>query len=199
MFVSLNPYGHRDGLAVVVLQIAPWPAEPSRGYARPSPPSCSARPQSLLHADLQAHAGLRRHRTTLAGKCSSGQPTIQAALEASLAKITGEPIRAAASGRTDSGVHAWHRSSAFAARPSFARDAAQRPECRVAARYGGPRRSRSAAPAFMRAAIAFASAIATWFTTAKRRCFSAGLLLAISAAAGCGGHVARGASLCRHA
>ena len=35
-----------------------------------------------------------------------GKRTVQAALEASLAKITGEPIRAAASGRTDSGVHA---------------------------------------------------------------------------------------------
>jgi tRNA pseudouridine38-40 synthase len=35
-----------------------------------------------------------------------GKPTIQAALETALQKITGEPIRAAASGRTDAGVHA---------------------------------------------------------------------------------------------
>jgi tRNA pseudouridine38-40 synthase len=35
-----------------------------------------------------------------------GKPTIQAALEAALARITGAPIRAAASGRTDAGVHA---------------------------------------------------------------------------------------------
>jgi len=36
----------------------------------------------------------------------TGKPTVQAAVEAALAKITGEPIRAAASGRTDAGVHA---------------------------------------------------------------------------------------------
>ncbi|REK31448.1 MAG: tRNA pseudouridine(38-40) synthase TruA [Planctomycetota bacterium] len=35
-----------------------------------------------------------------------GQPTIQQAVETTLEKITGESIRVAASGRTDSGVHA---------------------------------------------------------------------------------------------
>ncbi len=45
--------------------------------------------------------------TNYAGwQMQSGNPTIQAALETALAKITGETIRAAASGRTDAGVHA---------------------------------------------------------------------------------------------
>ena len=35
-----------------------------------------------------------------------GKRTIQAALEEALTRITGETIRAAASGRTDAGVHA---------------------------------------------------------------------------------------------
>jgi len=42
-----------------------------------------------------------------------GKPTIQAALEAALAKISGETIRAAASGRTDAGVHALEQIVSF--------------------------------------------------------------------------------------
>jgi tRNA pseudouridine38-40 synthase len=41
------------------------------------------------------------------------KPTIQAALEAALTKITGETIRAAASGRTDAGVHALEQVVSF--------------------------------------------------------------------------------------
>lgn len=42
-----------------------------------------------------------------------GKPTIQAALEAALRKITGEEIRAIASGRTDAGVHALGQAVSF--------------------------------------------------------------------------------------
>ena len=45
-------------------------------------------------------------RTTPAGRCSPAASTVQETLEQALAKITGEPIRVTASGRTDAGVHA---------------------------------------------------------------------------------------------
>ncbi len=43
-----------------------------------------------------------------------GQPTLQEALERTLAKITGETLRVAASGRTDAGVHAIGQVVSFA-------------------------------------------------------------------------------------
>ncbi len=56
-----------------------------------------------------------------------GRPTIQSALEAALAKITGAAVRAAASGRTDAGVHALAQvvsfSSATALSPETIRNA----------------------------------------------------------------------------
>ncbi len=48
-----------------------------------------------------------------------GKPTIQAALEATLLKITGETIRVAASGRTDAGVHALGQVVSFYSRTAL--------------------------------------------------------------------------------
>jgi tRNA pseudouridine38-40 synthase len=55
-----------------------------------------------------------------------GQKTIQGVLEAALARITGQPIRAVASGRTDAGVHALGQVVSFRTESRLAAEVFQR-------------------------------------------------------------------------
>src|SRR5205085_1016273 len=77
------------------------------------PPAASRRPRTTVVRTLRAT--LEYDGTDFHGfQVQLGLPTVQAAVEANLARITGEAIRIAAAGRTDAGVHATGQVISFA-------------------------------------------------------------------------------------
>jgi tRNA pseudouridine38-40 synthase len=71
--------------------------------------------------DMSDENGLRHLALVLAYQGSQwdgwqiqpGRPTIQAAVEQALSRLCAQPVRLAASGRTDAGVHAWGQVASF--------------------------------------------------------------------------------------
>lgn len=58
------------------------------------------------------------------------QPTIQGCLESALERITGAPVRAVASGRTDAGVHALRQVVSFRMATHLTTEVLQRAGCK---------------------------------------------------------------------
>jgi tRNA pseudouridine38-40 synthase len=75
----------------------------------------------FLHQDLSDAGGRRHLALVLAYQGSEwagwqiqpGRPTVQEAVEQALGCLCAQPVRLAASGRTDSGVHAWGQVASF--------------------------------------------------------------------------------------
>ncbi|HIQ20061.1 MAG TPA: tRNA pseudouridine(38-40) synthase TruA [Planctomycetes bacterium] len=70
-----------------------------------------------LAYDGTAYAGWQRQ---------PGEPTVQEVLEEALERVTGQPVRTLASGRTDAGVHAWGQVVGVTTATSLAADTLQR-------------------------------------------------------------------------